>query len=96
MAAVREDDAEVVVVGAGPAGAAAAYWLAQAGVDVLVVRMEPARARKVILFGLLAGALFTAGGPSDVPGAVPVQRHALEPTPPVYCQVTLTPVCGAE
>src|SRR5512140_520870 len=30
------------------------------GVDVLVVRMEPARARKVILFGLLAGALFTA------------------------------------
>ncbi len=30
------------------------------GVDVLVMRMEPARARKVILFGLLAGALFTA------------------------------------
>ena len=30
------------------------------GVDVLVNRMEPARARKVILFGLLAGALFTA------------------------------------
>ncbi len=30
------------------------------GVDVLVMRMEPARAKKVILFGLLAGALFTA------------------------------------
>jgi C4-dicarboxylate transporter, DctM subunit len=30
------------------------------GVDVLVNRMDPARARKVILFGLLAGALFTA------------------------------------
>jgi C4-dicarboxylate transporter DctM subunit len=30
------------------------------GVDVLVMRMEPKRARKVILFGLMAGALFTA------------------------------------
>ena len=29
------------------------------GVDVLVMRMEPAQAKKVILFGLLAGALFT-------------------------------------
>jgi C4-dicarboxylate transporter DctM subunit len=30
------------------------------GVDVLVMRMEPRRAKKVILFGLLSGALFTA------------------------------------
>lgn len=30
------------------------------GVDVLVMRIEPAKARKVILFGLLSGALFTA------------------------------------
>ena len=30
------------------------------GVDVLVMRLPPARAKKVILFGLLAGALFTA------------------------------------
>jgi C4-dicarboxylate transporter, DctM subunit len=30
------------------------------GVDVLVMRMEPARAKKVILFGLLSGAFFTA------------------------------------
>ncbi|MDE2145103.1 MAG: TRAP transporter large permease subunit [Burkholderiales bacterium] len=30
------------------------------GVDVLVMRLPPARARKVILFGLLCGALFTA------------------------------------
>ena len=30
------------------------------GVDVLVMRMEPARARKVILLGLLSGAFFTA------------------------------------
>jgi C4-dicarboxylate transporter, DctM subunit len=30
------------------------------GVDVLVMRMAPERAKKVILFGLLSGALFTA------------------------------------
>jgi C4-dicarboxylate transporter DctM subunit len=30
------------------------------GVDVLVMRLPPARAKKVILFGLLSGALFTA------------------------------------
>jgi C4-dicarboxylate transporter DctM subunit len=30
------------------------------GVDVLVMRLPPARAKKVILFGLLAGAFFTA------------------------------------
>ncbi|NML46130.1 TRAP transporter large permease subunit [Ramlibacter sp. G-1-2-2] len=30
------------------------------GVDVLVLRLEPKRARKVILFGLLCGAVFTA------------------------------------
>jgi C4-dicarboxylate transporter DctM subunit len=30
------------------------------GVDVLVLRLPPARARKVILFGLFSGALFTA------------------------------------
>jgi C4-dicarboxylate transporter DctM subunit len=30
------------------------------GVDVLVMRMEPERAKKVILFGLLSGAFFTA------------------------------------
>jgi len=30
------------------------------GVDVLVMRMAPARAKRVILFGLLSGALFTA------------------------------------
>lgn len=33
----RHDDADVVVVGAGPAGATAAYWLATAGLDVLVL-----------------------------------------------------------
>ena len=34
---VRQDDAEVIVVGAGPAGSTAAYYLATAGVDVLVL-----------------------------------------------------------
>lgn len=33
----RHDDADVVVVGAGPAGATAAYWLANAGLDVIVL-----------------------------------------------------------
>lgn len=31
------DDADVIVVGAGPAGSSAAYWCAQAGLDVLVL-----------------------------------------------------------
>ena len=31
---------EVLVVGGGPAGASAAYWLANAGVDVLVVEKK--------------------------------------------------------
>ena len=33
----RDDDADVIVVGAGPSGAAAAYYLAQAGLDVLLI-----------------------------------------------------------
>src|ERR1700741_4425937 len=30
-------DADVIVVGAGPSGSSAAYWLATAGLDVLVL-----------------------------------------------------------
>ncbi|WP_278236475.1 geranylgeranyl reductase family protein [Isoptericola sp. AK164] len=37
MRAVDRDDADVIVVGAGPAGASAAHWCATAGLDVLVL-----------------------------------------------------------
>jgi menaquinone-9 beta-reductase len=40
-AAARDDDADVIVVGAGPSGATTAYHLAQAGLDVLL--LEKAR-----------------------------------------------------
>ena len=33
----RDDDADVIVVGAGPSGATTAYYLAQAGLDVLLI-----------------------------------------------------------
>jgi geranylgeranyl reductase family protein len=35
--AQRDDDADVIVVGAGPSGSAAAYYLAQAGLSVLLI-----------------------------------------------------------
>ncbi len=37
MTAAAHDDADVIVVGAGPAGAGAAYWCASAGLDVLLL-----------------------------------------------------------
>jgi menaquinone-9 beta-reductase len=40
-AAPRDDDADVIVVGAGPSGATTAYYLAQAGLEVLL--LEKAR-----------------------------------------------------
>ena len=37
MVTAQRDDADVIVVGAGPAGSTAAYYLAMAGLDVLVL-----------------------------------------------------------
>lgn len=37
MRAGRRDDADVIVVGAGPAGSATAHWCASAGLDVLLL-----------------------------------------------------------
>jgi geranylgeranyl reductase family protein len=37
VSAQRDDDADVIVVGAGPSGSTAAYYLAQAGLNVLLI-----------------------------------------------------------
>src|SRR6478736_9744606 len=48
----RGYDADVVVVGAGPAGSSAAYWLASAGLDVLVLEKTTFPCEKVCGDGL--------------------------------------------
>src|SRR6185437_8248407 len=45
-------DAQVIVVGAGPSGSAAAYWLATAGVDVLLLEKTSFPREKVCGDGL--------------------------------------------
>jgi menaquinone-9 beta-reductase len=45
-------DADVIVVGAGPAGSSAAYWLASAGLDVLVLEKSTFPREKVCGDGL--------------------------------------------
>src|ERR1700749_2121430 len=45
-------DADVIVVGAGPAGSSAAYWLANAGLDVLLLEKTTFPREKVCGDGL--------------------------------------------
>jgi len=48
----RDDDADVIVVGAGPSGSTAAYYLAQAGLDVLLIEKSRFPREKVCGDGL--------------------------------------------
>ena len=52
MTTVRQDDADVIVVGAGPAGSTAGHYLAQAGLDVLVLEKSAFPRDKVCGDGL--------------------------------------------
>ena len=50
--ALRDDDADVIVVGAGPSGSTAAYYLAQAGLNVLLLEKSRFPREKVCGDGL--------------------------------------------
>jgi menaquinone-9 beta-reductase len=50
--AKRDDDADVIVVGAGPSGSTAAYYLAQAGLNVLLIEKSRFPREKVCGDGL--------------------------------------------
>ena len=52
MQSLSENQADVIVVGAGPAGSATAYYLAQAGLDVLVLEKSRFPREKVCGDGL--------------------------------------------
>ena len=62
-AKVPEDarqDADVIVVGAGPAGSSAAYWLATAGLDVLMLEKTTFPREKVCGDGLTPRAVHSS------------------------------------
>ena len=58
-AALRDLDADVIVVGAGPSGATAAYYLAQAGLNVLLLEKSRFPREKVCGDGLTPRAVKT-------------------------------------
>ncbi|REE98030.1 geranylgeranyl reductase family protein [Thermomonospora umbrina] len=63
--------ADVIVVGAGPAGSATAYWLAQAGLDVLLLEKATFPRDKICGDGLTpraVRALISMGVDLDAPG----------------------------
>jgi geranylgeranyl reductase family protein len=73
-----ERQADVIVVGAGPAGSTAAYHLAQAGVDVLLLEKTAFPREKVCGDGLTPRAvkqLITLGLDLDAPGWI--RNHGL-------------------
>ncbi|MGH8866666.1 MAG: geranylgeranyl reductase family protein [Actinomycetes bacterium] len=73
------EDADVVVVGAGPAGSTAAYHLAQAGVSVLLLEKTAFPREKVCGDGLTPRAVkeLTAMGIDTSPGDGWVRNHGL-------------------
>jgi len=75
----RRADADVVVVGAGPAGSSAAYFLAQAGVDVLVLEKTSFPREKVCGDGLTPRAtrMLTRMGIATRPEDGWIRNHGL-------------------
>ena len=68
---VKDDDADVIVVGAGPSGATTAYYLAQAGLNVLLLEKARFPREKVCGDGLTPRAVKTliAMGVDTGPGS---------------------------
>ncbi len=68
---VKDDDADVIVVGAGPSGATTAYYLAQAGLNVLLLEKARFPSEKVCGDGLTPRAVKTliAMGVDTGPGS---------------------------
>src|SRR5690348_1859355 len=76
-----EPDADVIIVGAGPAGMAAAAELAGAGCSVIVLDMQPAPGGQIfraleanVAEGTHIADLLTALGPSYTAGLALVRR----------------------
>jgi electron transfer flavoprotein-quinone oxidoreductase len=74
------DGFEVVVVGAGPAGCAAAYTLAKAGIEVLLVERSKYAGAKNVTGGVLYGSVLNELIPEfwkEAPVERRVQRHVI-------------------